>query len=91
MTTVPEGTKPRIQKTSRIMLKSRTIYCSSAVLREVRPLLIMLKMKHFPKRDSLPQLLKTLGDLSYSHPDHFPETTRVYLNQFGKPDAKVKR
>jgi hypothetical protein len=79
MTTVPAGEKPHIQKTNRIILSQRTIYCSSEIMRHVRPHVMMVNMKHFPKKGQQNELIAKLRELVKIYPDHFPSTTQLYL------------
>lgn len=73
--------KPKIQKTNRIRLKNATIYCSCDIVREVRSRVLRSGQILIPLKGEYLGLVQDLRDLTVKYPHHFPESSKLIIQE----------
>lgn len=74
----------KIQKTNRIRLKNATIYTSCEVVREVREHLLRSGMILIPLKGEYNALLTQLKGLVKTKPEHFPYSSRIFIEEYAR-------
>lgn len=74
--------KPKIQKTNRILIRKGTIYCSSKIAGDdtLRKMLTRLEQKLVPLKGEGYRVEDRLRELAQKHPDHFPYSAHALLD-----------